>query len=233
MVQTMTLKTLSERELSKAQVCKSGWLTLLQFKTKTGTRDVVRRNNRQTDACKVMPIFLSNKQAKSFDLRGKVKLTKLAKRICSLKTAPHVGILANDRPVTYLKNAGVSQNYLFEYPGGVVEYGEKIKAAGVREMMEELGLKKEQVLCFAKLLPRAAPDQGTHAEWTSFVVAVCKGKMSPPNSEGIVPDKCKEVPLDRIPRFVKKLGRKKIGFECHILSGYNALMMAAHQQPKK
>ena len=143
------MKILSERAIAKALTCRSGWLSLFTINTKSGIRDAVCRNNRLTDACKVMPLFLSEKQYNKFSLRGKVKLSQLVKEIQGLKESPGVGILACDRPLTYFPNSGVSRNYVFEFPGGVVEYGEKIKAAGIREMMEELGLKKKQVLCLS------------------------------------------------------------------------------------
>ena len=67
---------LTQQSLQKARIATGSahWLSLFSFETEYGLQDVVARTNGLLTACKVMPLILSGKQAKSFKLRGELDL---------------------------------------------------------------------------------------------------------------------------------------------------------------
>ena len=139
-----------------------------------------------------------------------------------------MAFLAVDRPITYFPSAlRLKWNWIYELPGGVVDHGEDITIAGIRELLEESGLKREQVLSFARLTPHpAAYDSGSHAEWIQIVVAMCKGSIAPRKREGILPAECRTVPLLRVEKFLRKSDQKGIGIEGYCFAAIDGLCRA-------
>ena len=210
----------SESDLRNMKIAGGSWFSLYRLQTAGGMREIFRRNSGNIQACKVLPLIVKKKQAKSCSLRGRCSLSRFSSVLQSrgLLDKANVPLLASDRPSTYFSGVNLCTNWLYELPGGVVEKGEKVRKAGVREMLEELGVKQKQVVAFTRLTGAMPYDSGSHAEFVSIVVALCYGDISPTSGEGIIPKECRCVPFRSLRKFVESARKRGIASEGHILS---------------
>jgi 8-oxo-dGTP pyrophosphatase MutT (NUDIX family) len=201
---------------------------LYHLQTKVGgAREMLCRNSFRTVACKALPLLVDEATADKVTLRGRCRIADFASAIVShnLFAKATVPLLACDRPVTYFPGRKkLKKNWLFELPGGVVEDSERFSLAGLREMLEELGISRKQILCFCCLAKPRPFDSGSHAEWTGMVAAICSGEVRPPRKEGIIPAKCENVPFGEISRFIAQADKNGIGVEGYIEAAQTRLL---------
>lgn len=202
----LIMKRYEKNELESRVAAKASFFRIYNLETQAGPREVVGRNSGNWLGAKVFPLFITNKLADRVKLKGRCSLNDFNLQVRKKWLWPNleIGLLAIDRPITYVKYGGkvnIRTNYIYEIPGGIVDEGEKLRRAALREGKEELGF---HPICSSTLIEPCPPDSGTHLELTQTEVALCAGGINPTVYEGIVPNKCRMVNLKDFPKFVAK-----------------------------
>jgi 8-oxo-dGTP diphosphatase len=108
-------------------------------------------------------------------------------------------IIVNDDGEVFMARRGkeaTNERGLWEFPGGKVEFGEKLKDAVRREIKEEFDIDIE-VIELLDVVDHILPDEGQHWVSPSYVCRLVSGEP-----RIVEPDKCDEIcwyPIDNIP----------------------------------
>jgi 8-oxo-dGTP diphosphatase len=105
---------------------------------------------------------------------------------------------------------------LWEFPGGSVEFGEKLADALKREMMEEYGIQIE-VGELLDVFDHILPEEGQHWVSPTYICRIISGKPAI-----LEPGKCSQIgwfPLDQIPEPLTMITRSNLKNYCLRLSG--------------
>lgn len=119
-------------------------------------------------------------------------------------------IIINDLGELFLAKRGPkakNERFLWEFPGGTVEFGEKLADALRREMREEYGIEIE-VGPLLDVIDHILPDEGQH--WVSPTY-LCKIRAGVPQIKE--PEKCSEIgwfPLDQVPQELTMISRENL-----------------------
>lgn len=156
--------------------------------------EVVARTNGKWLAEKAIPIFVDQANMAEFEhVRGQCSNQDLFRYLNAIGFEKlSVVLIESLRPVYFFPwpdNLGKSQ---LELPGGLSEEGEdSYGVAGLREMLEELGLEDGEVLAHSPVYPSpAANDAGTHVERYGMSFVLCTGR--PRSHEGGADTRLKE-----------------------------------------
>lgn len=228
----MTRRVISLKS-EATQIGGGGWFDLWQFATATNTKtEISARCSGNLLAAKCLTIFVE--PGSGCEQRESTDLASLAENIKRSTGLVLVHFLAVDRPLTYLpfpKEVDLRVNWQFEIPGGVVESGESPTRTSQREALEEGRLKEGgRVLQIATLIGLPfSTCSGAYAEMTSYHVALVEGLPNPVASEGIHPEHCEMVPLNKAVDFLLDAQKDGILIEGHAITSLLLLERAMRQ----
>lgn len=203
------------------------WLKFEEVQTAAGPREFVRRRNGQYEAVKILPIIFSP----DADV-WKEKDETVVESVRSYGVEKFsIFVLAADRPITYFETPGIplTENYVYELPGGIMKKHEKIHETAVRELLEEAPpVDNVKIWGLQCLVPACAYDGGTHLEWYSIYAALYQGVPAPKAREGIIPEKCLTLPLIQARDIFLQKREEGIAVEGYVFAALDALRAQMH-----
>lgn len=220
---SLIVRTMSNADVT---VLSSGsWINHLRFETAAGPREFVERQNGLFIGVKALGLFI----------RPGVSLPTGKPFIDTLL---QVGLhnfdaffLSADRPITYRSpTMRLTTNCQIELPGGIVQQGETMRNAAIREFTEEVcpaGPPPIVHLDMPLIRDPCPWDGGTHNEWYAIWCMVVDAKPSPEPREGIVPEECECVPLLQARSWLseqRQRGRCVEGYAFHALDALGLLL---------
>jgi len=115
--------------------------------------------------------------------------------------------------------AARNERGLWEFPGGSVEYGEKLADALKREMLEEFGVQIE-VAELLDVVDHILPAEGQHWVSPTFICKIVEGKpqvMEPEKCSSIgwfstneIPSNLSEITRENLRHYLQKLEQGKV-----------------------
>lgn len=208
-------------------------LQLVRVQTPAGPREIVHRLSGLYQAAKMLLLWiyedteLIEPAAQNFDPLDRITRTVL-------ETGPanfQVFLLASHRPLTHFETMPFRTTYQIELPGGVLEYGEGSLAGAIREAAEETGITSAaNIVQAAPIIDPPCPfDAGSHVEIYCIQACIMRGVPDPPDREGIIPNKCRSIPLPYALDYLQRLRRKQYCVEGHAMTALWAFNMKLYE----
>lgn len=196
--------------------------SFLSVSTRFGKKEVLARNNEQYFACKVLPLIINDDAELPLIENQKCTLKEFCKIITDskIKNNLRVPIFSVARPITKFYEKYYSSLDIYELPGGVVENKEDFELGGVRELIEELGLSKDQILAHTVLLDPCPFDSGSHVECIGIVAVLISGTIKPVNWESIRGEQTKVISFQELETFINTAKSEKKMLEGYIEYAY-------------
>jgi 8-oxo-dGTP diphosphatase len=130
-------------------------------------------------------------------------------------------IIVNEDGEVFMARRGkkaTNERGMWEFPGGKVEFGEKLKDAVRREIKEEFDIEIE-VIDLLDVVDHILPDEGQHWVSPSYVCRLVAGEP-----RIVEPDKCDEIcwyRIDALPENITKATEVNAGDYREYLSEHN------------